>query len=137
MTETIHLVRDLMTVGVPTCSLTTPMIEIARLLLDRDLEAVIVLDEQGHAVGVVSRDDLVRAYARFHRDILTAEQIMTENVIEVPPDIPLAAAALLIAIMARAPCLMHNADGIVSGGDVDIHSLAAPSGRPDGDALKI
>ena len=113
MTGPIHLVRDLMTVGVPTCPYTTPMIEIVRLLLDRDFEAVVVLDGEGHAGGVVSRDDLVRAYARDNWDGLTAENIMTEGVIEVPPDIPLAAAALIMRDQGvRAVFLMHNADGI-------------------------
>jgi CBS domain-containing protein len=113
MTDDIRLVRDLMKVGVPTCPLTTPMIEIVRLLLDRDLEAVVVLDGEGHAQGIVSRDDLVRAYARDRWDELTAEHIMTEGVIEVPPDIPLAAAAQIMRDHGvRAVFLMHNADGI-------------------------
>ncbi len=113
MTRIIRLVRDLMTVGVPTCPLTSPLIEITRALLDRDLEAVVVLNEEGHAAGVVSRDDLVRAYARDRWDDLTAEDIMTEGVIEVPPDIPVAAAALIMQDQGvRVVFLMHNAEGI-------------------------
>lgn len=113
MTSTIQFVRDLMKVGVPTCPLVTPMRDIVRRILDADLEALVVLDQEGHAAGVVSRDDLVRAYARANWDDLTAETIMTEGVIEVPPDIPVAAAAQIMRDHGvRAVFLMHNADGI-------------------------
>jgi CBS domain-containing protein len=112
--NTPRLVRDLMTVGVPTCPTHTPVVEIARLLLDRQLEAVVVLDPDGHAVGVVSRDDLVRLYARGDSLSLTAEDAMQEGVIEVPPDIPLAAAAQIMRDKGvRAVFLMHNASGII------------------------
>lgn len=113
MTTSIHFVRDLMTVGVPTCPLATPMRDVARRLLDSGQEALVVLDDEGHAAGVVSRDDLVRAYARDRWDEITAAQVMTEGVIEVPPDIPVAAAALIMRDYGvRAVFLMHNADGI-------------------------
>ena len=42
--KTPQLVRDLMTVGVPTCSPDTPLVDLARLILQKDLEAVVVLD---------------------------------------------------------------------------------------------
>jgi CBS domain-containing protein len=48
-----RLVRDLMTVGVATCPPDTPVAGIARLLLEKDLEAVIVLDPgEGHDLGI-------------------------------------------------------------------------------------
>ena len=87
------LVRDLMTVGVATCSLDTPVVEVARLLLDKQLEAVVVLDPEGHAPGIVSRDDLVRCYTRHDGRDLTAADVMTEDVPQLPSDIPLTAAA--------------------------------------------
>ncbi len=103
-----------MTVGVQTCPPSTPIAEIARLLLDRDLEAVVVLDREGHAAGIVGREELVRAYARGATEALTAEQVMHEGVPQVPPDIPLTAAAQLMADQGvRAFFLMHNAGGII------------------------
>ncbi|NDJ75845.1 MAG: CBS domain-containing protein [Chloroflexi bacterium] len=109
----IKLVRDLMTVGVPTCPPDTPVIDVVRLLLDSGLDAVIVLDAEGHAVGVVSRDDLVRAYAQETEPALTAEAVMSEGVPQIPPDIPLTAAAQLMRDQGvRTLYLMHNADGI-------------------------
>jgi CBS-domain-containing membrane protein len=107
------LVRDLMSVGVQTCTPDTSIGELTRLLLDKDLEGVIVLDQEGRAVGVVSRDDLVRAYTRDDCRRLTAGEVMTEDVIQVPPDIPLTAAAQIMRDKGvRVIFLMHNAAGI-------------------------
>jgi CBS domain-containing protein len=73
-----------------------------------------VLDEEGHGVGVVSRDNLARAYGRGDVDHLIAEDVMSEGVPQVPPDIPLAAAAQLMADNGwRVAFLMHNAGGII------------------------
>ncbi len=112
MTERV-LVRDLMTVGVKTCAPTTPIVDLAHFMLEQDLEAIVVLDHEGHAVGVVSRDDLVRAYTRADCRSLTAEAIMTDGVPSVPPDIPLTAAAQIMQDRGvRAVFLMHHAGGI-------------------------
>lgn len=108
------LVRDLMTVGVPTCSPDTPIIEIARLVLQKELEAVVVLEpNEGHALGVVSRDELVAAYTH-HVDVHTvAEQIMHDGVPQVPPDIPIQAAAQIMQDLGvRVLFLMHHSAGI-------------------------
>ena len=58
------LVRDLMTVGVPTCKPDSPVGDIARFLLEHEVEAMCVLDEEGQAIGVVGREELVRVYGR-------------------------------------------------------------------------
>lgn len=109
----ITLVRDLMTVGVPTCPPDTPIVAVTQLLLEHDHEGLVVLDHEGHAVGVVSRDDLVRVYAHTNRTALTAGDIMTEGVPEIPPEIPLTAAAQIMRDMGvRIVFLMHNADGV-------------------------
>ena len=74
---------------------------------------MIALDAEGHAAGVVSQDELAQAYARDNRDSLTVEAIMRESVPQIPPDIPLAAAAQIMRDQGvRALFLMHNADGI-------------------------
>ena len=60
MTNTTpKLVRDLMTVGVVTCNTHTPVKVLAQAVLDKDLEAVVVLDLEGHALGIVGQDQLV------------------------------------------------------------------------------
>ncbi len=108
------LVRDLMTVGVPTCPPDTPIADLTRLMLEKNWEAVIVLEEEeGHAVGVVTQDELVKAYEREDARTLTAEQIMHEGVPQIPPDIPLAVAAqMMLDQHVRAFFLMHNAAGV-------------------------
>ena len=119
-----RLVRDLMSVGVPTCSLETPVVELTRLLLEKDFEAIVVLDKQGHAQGVVSRHDLVRVYAqdkatasqtdaRNPYESLTAGEAMQDGVPQVPPDIPLTAAAQIMQDQGvRVLYMMHHAGGI-------------------------
>ena len=112
--QTRKLVRDLMTVGVPTCPPATPLVDLTRLMLEKNWEAVIVLDdEEGHALGVVSQDELVKAYEREDARALTAEQVMREGVPQIPPDIPLAVATqMMIDQNVRAFFLMHNAAGV-------------------------
>jgi CBS domain-containing protein len=108
-----RLVRDLMTVGVATCPPDAPLADIARLMLDKQLEAVVVLNSEGHAIGAVSQDDLVQAYTTGNAQALCAEDVMSDAVPEVPPDIPLAAAAQIMRdTKIRAVFLMHHAGGI-------------------------
>jgi CBS domain-containing protein len=101
-----------MTVGVVTCTPQTTVPEIAQLLLDHDLDELIVLDE-GKALGVVGQDDLVAAFAREDIKQLTAIEVMREGVPQVPPDIPLTAAAQIMRDQrVRTFFLMHHAAGI-------------------------
>jgi CBS domain-containing protein len=113
------LVRDLMTVGVDTCKTDTGVLDLARLMLQKNLEAVVVLDEDGCAQGVISLEELSGLYSRFSEggqaalESLTAAAIMREGVPQVPPDIPLSAAAQLMHDQGvRAVFLMHHAGGI-------------------------
>ena len=109
------LVRDLMTVGVVTCSPQTPVGDVARLLLEKGLEAVIVLDtEEGHALGIVGQDELIQAYTRSEVHSLKAEDIMSDGVPQVPPDIPILAAAQLMQDKGvRVLYLMHHSGGVI------------------------
>ena len=107
------LVRDLMSVGVATCPPATPIVEIARLLLDKHLEGIVVLDEEGHAIGSISQAELVQAYTRDDCRSLTAEAVMRDSAPQVPPDIPLRAAAQLMCDQGvRVVFLMHHSGGI-------------------------
>ena len=110
-----RLVRDLMKVGVPSCAPDTPVPELARLLVDMNYEAVIVLSPaDGHAIGFISQNELVAAYTRENGRDLQAEQIMREDVPQTPPDIPLEAAAqIMLDSGVRVLFQMHHAGGIV------------------------
>lgn len=107
-----RLVRDLMTVGVQTCSPDLPVVDLVNWFLEQEIEAVIVMAD-GHALGVVSRDGLIRAYTAGGYDALTAQDVMAESVPQVPPEIPLTAAAQIMQDLGvRALFLMHHAAGI-------------------------
>ncbi len=85
-----RLVRDLMTVGVETCTPNTTVKDLARRFLEKGIEEIVVLDD-GHAVGVVGELELVRAYARVAHNALDdvqaliASDVMRESVPQVPP----------------------------------------------------
>jgi len=108
------LVRDLMSVGVPTCPVDIPILDLAKIMLEKDWESVVVLEsEQGHAVGVVSQKELALAYAKGDYAHLMAEDIMGERLPTVPPDIPITAAAqIMLDEGVRAVYITHHAGGI-------------------------
>ncbi len=83
-----------MKIGVPVCSRETRLPEVARIMAAENADAVIVMDEFG-ACGVITQTDLVRAFPR-HHELLKAEEVMTEKIIEVAPESPVVAAANLM-----------------------------------------
>jgi CBS domain-containing protein len=118
MPQKIILVRDLMHIGVPTCRVDTPFIEAVRKLLREQLEALIVLDERGHALGALTRRDIVAAYGRSGADIhdwktLTVAEVMRPDIPEILPDIPATAAAhIMLDMNVRELYLLHHDRGI-------------------------
>lgn len=108
------LVRDLMTIGVSTCKTSTPIIDIARFLIDNNVEEMVVLGDEGEGVGVVGYEELVSAYHRDDIRELTAEEVMREGVPELPSDIPLTAAAQMMKDRGiRVAYMNHNSAGII------------------------
>jgi len=109
------LVRDLMSVGVATCPPDALLADIVRLMLEKNLEALVVLDpeEDGHALGVITQDEIVKAYARSEPSSLKASDVMRDGVPQVPPEIPLVAAAqIMLDMKVRALFMMHHSAGI-------------------------
>ena len=112
-TTKLLLVRDLMTVGVPTCKPGSLVADIARFLLDHDVEAMCVLDEEGQAIGVVGAEELVAVHEREDAARLTAEEVMTEGLPELDAETPLAVGAQLMKDRGtRIAYIMHNSAGI-------------------------
>ena len=108
------LVRDLMTVGVPTCKSTTPVVDIANFLIENNFEELVVLGEGGEGIGVCGYKELVNAYEREHVRELTAEDVMSEGVPELPSDITLKLAAQLLRDKGiRVAYMNHNSAGII------------------------
>ena len=108
------LVRDLMSVGVPTCKATTLIMEIARYILEHNIEEMVVLGTEGEGIGVVGYDELVKAYCRDDDQLLTAEDVMREGVPDLPADIPLRLAAQMMKDKGiRVAYMTHNSAGII------------------------
>ena len=108
------LVRDLMTVGVPTCKIDVFAVDIARFIIENNIEEMVVLGSEGEGIGVVGYEELVRAYEREDVKSLTAEQVMREGVPELPSDIPLTAAAQMMKDKGiRVAYMTHNSSGII------------------------
>jgi CBS domain-containing protein len=108
------LVRDLMTVGVPTCKTTTPVVDVARFLIENNVEEMVVLGDEGEGVGICGYKELVNAYEREDVRELIAEEIMSEGVPELPSDIPLKLAAQLMKDKTiRVAYMNHNSAGII------------------------
>jgi CBS domain-containing protein len=113
------LVRDLMTVGVPTCKTSTLVVEAARFILEHNIEEMVVLDEEGQGLGVCGYEQLVSAYCvpvgdgREDVQSLTAENVMREGVPELPADITIILAAQMMRDKGvRVAYMVHNAGGI-------------------------
>lgn len=110
----LTLVRDLMTVGVPTCKTSTSIVDIARFLVEQNIEEMVVLGNEGEGVGIVGYEELVGAYGRENAKSLTAEEIMREGVPEFPADIPLVTAAQMMKDKGiRVAYMTHNSSGII------------------------
>ena len=108
------LVRDLMTVGVPTCKTTTNIVDIARYLLEQNIEEMVVLGDEGEGVGIVGYAELIDAYSIENSRDLMAENVMREGVPELPADIDLVLAAQMMKDRGiRVAYMTHNSSGII------------------------
>jgi pyruvate-ferredoxin/flavodoxin oxidoreductase len=90
-------VAHLMTEGAVTCRPDTPLAEVHDLLSERQISCVVVVDDGGEMVGLLSTTDLARAQslaARMDRSLpdLRAEHLMTPDVLTTRPEEPLAEA---------------------------------------------
>lgn len=89
-----------MHVGVITCRPDTPASDVADTLQAHDISALVVVDDEGYTVGVISRTDLVNAtfvqpYLKYWRG-LAARHLMSSPVVSVRADTPVEEAMKLI-----------------------------------------
>lgn len=80
-----RLIRDFMCRGVVTCGVNATAAEIAQIMVDNDVSALIVVDERLNACGIVSKTDLIRFYGKDLSHI-GAEEVMTPEIITVSPE---------------------------------------------------
>jgi CBS domain-containing protein len=93
-------VRDWMHKGVISCRPQTSIQEVAKTMDAEDISALVVVDEKGEMVGLISRTDLVNArfvqpYMKHWRG-MAAEHLMSRPVISVDADAPISEAARII-----------------------------------------
>lgn len=146
--------KDVMTTRVITAGRETPVEEIAKLLINHRISAVPVVDADGHILGIVSEGDLMRrpesgtdeqpfswlslltrpedtarAYVKSHGR--RARDVMTENVVTVAENIPLAKIARILEQrrIKRVPVLRDGKIvGIVSRANL-LQGLLAHKGE--------
>jgi CBS domain-containing protein len=83
---TMHrVIKDFMHRGVVTCRVGATAAEVARILLDNDVSALVVIDERLNACGIISKTDLIRFYGK-DLSVITAEDIMSSKLLTISPD---------------------------------------------------
>ncbi len=93
-----YLVRDVMRTPTINVLPTKTVNEIARIMIDRDVGSVLVVDEEGNLLGIITKTDIVRevvskGLSSFN---VNASQIMTKNPYYAFDDVPLEEAASLM-----------------------------------------
>jgi CBS domain-containing protein len=91
-------VSELMHTPAVTCRPGATIAEVARLMRDRNVGSVIVVDDIGYLAGIVTdRDVAVRGVGEGRSGDLAVEHIMSRNVATVLPHADVAAAAGIMA----------------------------------------
>jgi len=137
----VKVVRDWMHRGVIACTPETSANEVAMSMAAHDVSALVVVDADGYAVGLISRTDLVNAtfvepYLRHWRG-LSARHLMSSPVISVREDTPVETAIALIrerkihrVVVTVAEGGRERPIGILSVSDV-VGRLGRIDGLPD------
>ena len=108
-----ELVRELMTVGVFTCTADTPIADLVSFFFDKDLEEAMVM-EDGNAIGVIGQEEMVRAFENPEWRSLKVEDILREDYLRIPADTSIKnAIKMMQEKRVRAGYLMHDAAGII------------------------
>ncbi len=133
-------VRDWMHGGVYVCRPDTPWAEVADAMAAHDVSALVVVDDEGLAVGLISRTDLVNAtfiepYVEAWQG-LGARHLMSSPVISVRPDWPATEAARLIherrihrVVVTEIEGTRERPIGILSVTDLVRHMPRSPHAR--------
>jgi CBS domain-containing protein len=137
--NTMHrIIRDFMNRGVVTCRVGETVAEVARIMLDNDVSALVVIDERLNACGIISKTDLIGFYGK-DLSLITAEDIMRPNILTVSPStLVYEAAQLMLERRVHQLVIVTQAGahrrpvGIFTTGDVI--ALMAGESTPRSDA---
>jgi predicted transcriptional regulator len=89
-------VRDVMTRGVVTVNFTAGVKEVLDAMVENDVTAVVVVNNQSETMGVISSVDILKNFTGKTKEeilSLTAEDIMTPHTIDIAPESNLEEAA--------------------------------------------
>jgi len=121
-------VRDAMHKGVVSCDSSISVREAARIMNEKRLRSLVVVDFDCALAGIISETDIVAARLVHEGvkpwDQLTVGEIMTNRVLTVTPDMSLKEAAKIIVdhrihrVVVAEPDDMCNPIGILSLGDI-------------------
>ena len=119
-------VRDVMTRGVITVSLTASVSEIARILGEENISGLVVVAPDNEIMGVISEMDILKAFDGDWNE-LTAEDIMSSFVRTIEPEMTLGDAAKImkdfnihrLVVLHGAPGRSHDVPvGIICASDI-------------------
>jgi CBS domain-containing protein len=122
-----QLIRDIMTTQVHTVPADRSLLDVARLMRDRKIGDVLVVNSDGTLRGIVTdRDIVVRAAAAGKPlDKTAVAEIGTEQLVKLPPDSPIEEAVKVMRERAVRRIPVVNSEGklvgIVSIGDLARH----------------
>lgn len=97
--------------------------EAAEILVNRRVSVVVVTDERSEACGIISKSDILKCYGRDVRSI-TAEDIMTSELVTVSPTASLAEAVELMRKNRVHQLLITKGDRVEPRKPVGIFTIA-------------
>jgi CBS domain-containing protein len=103
-------VGDLMHKGIIACKPETPMNEVVRIVSDTDVHAIIVMDDNNNALGIISHTDIIHLYGEDLAEH-TASEVMSTGVVDIRSDLPAKAAADLMLDKGIHRLLVVEVDG--------------------------
>ncbi len=115
-------VREIMSVNVITIPPTAPISEVATLMKDMDIGAIIVVDRE-RPVGVVTESDIVRRVVatEMNPKEVIASEVMSSPLVHVTPDTPLTETMRVMArsnIRRVAVLKQDSLAGIITSRDI-------------------
>jgi CBS domain-containing protein len=116
-------VSELMHTPTVTCTPTTTVSAVARLMATHNVGSIIIIDTVGEVAGIVTdRDIAIRGVAQGRSGDVAVEMLMTRNVASVEPgaDIADAAATMMKRRVRRLPVVDErgHAHGVVALDDI-------------------
>ncbi len=135
-----RFVKEIMSRDLISCAVETSLIQVMQRMTEYAIHALVVLDEDGYAVGIVTQLDVLVAQRRTvlpGMGPITAGEIMSPIVLVCNPDMTLLEAATLMTrnhisrlIVAKPNCERIYPLGLVSMTDLIRHAIKETSAPP-------